>query len=183
MTDVSEGMRTLRLQEPPSSLRFWTIVLGLALPATIIVVSFGFVFATTKATGPLLIAPIVALIACGVATLWILRMYRRIGVSLGRDTLVVASGLVTRRFPLSALRAAGVRVVDLDEHVELKPLARTWGIGAPGLSTGWFLLRNRGRALCILTGRERVTVLRADDGIWILLSLADPSALRGALGA
>jgi hypothetical protein len=75
MTDVSEGMRTLRLQEPPSSLRFWTIMLGLALPAAIIVVSFGFAFATTKPTGPLLIAPIVALIACGVATLWILGMY------------------------------------------------------------------------------------------------------------
>lgn len=183
MTDVSEGTRTLRLQEPPSSLRFWTIVLGLALPATIIVVSFGFVFAMTKQTGSLLIAPIMALIACGGATLWILGLYRRIGVSLDRDTLVVASGLVTRRFPLSALRSGGVRVVNLDEHVELRPLVRTWGIGAPGLATGWFLLRNRGKALCILTGRERVTVLRADDGIWILLSLADPSTLRAVLGA
>jgi hypothetical protein len=104
-------------------------------------------------------------------------------VSLDRDTLVVASGIVTRRFPLSALRAGGVRVVSLDEHVELRPVLRTWGIGAPGLSTGWFLLRNGGRALCILTGRERVSVLRTDDGTWVLLSLADPSALRAALDA
>ena len=183
MTDVSEGMRTLRLQEPPSSLRFWTIMLGLALPAAIIVVSFGFAFATTQPTGPLLIAPIVALVACGVATLWILRMYRRIAVSLGRDALVVDSGLATRRFPLSTLRAGGARIVSLDEHVDLKPLVRTWGIGAPGLSSGWFRLRNGGKALCILTGRERVTVLRTEDGIWVLLSLADPSALQAALGA
>jgi len=183
MTDVSERSRTLRLQEPPSSLRFWTIVLGLGLPAAIIIASFGIAYATTRPTGLLLVAPVVALIACGIATLWILGMYRRIAVSLDRDTLVVASGIVTRRFPLSALRAGGVRVVSLDAHPDLKPLVRTWGIGAPGLASGWFRLRNGSKALCILTGRERVTVLRSDDGIWVLLSLADPSALRAALGA
>jgi hypothetical protein len=33
----------------------------------------------------------------------------------------------------------------------------------------------------VLTGRECVTVLKTDDGIWVLLSLADASALRNAL--
>ena len=183
MTDVSDRMRNLRLQDPPSSLRFWTIVLGLILPAAIIVASFGFAFARTKPTGLLLLAPIVALIACGVATAWILRMYSRIAVTLEGDRLIVESGIVTRHFPLSTLRAGGLRIVSLADHVELKPVIRTWGIGAPGLASGCFRLRNGAKALCILTGRERVAVLRADDGVWILLSLADTEALRRALGA
>jgi hypothetical protein len=64
----------------------------------------------------------------------------------------------------------------------LKPWLRTWGIGLPGLASGWFRLRNKGKALCVLTGRERVTVLKADDGTWVLLSLADTAALRSAIG-
>ena len=83
--------------------------------------------------------------------------------------------------PLSTLRANGVRILDLAAHPELKPVLRTWGIGLPGLASGWFRLRNGGKALCVLSGRERVTVLRTDDGTWVMLSLADTSALRSAI--
>lgn len=108
-------------------------------------------------------------------------MLGRITVALDDDSLNVDTGIVARRFPLSTLRAAGLRIVSLSEHVELKPVLRTWGIGMPGLASGWFRLRNGAKALCILTGRERITVLRTDDGICVLLSLADPAPLRSAL--
>jgi hypothetical protein len=183
MTESSDAMRTLRLQDAPTNLRFWIFVLVLGLPALIIVAGFGFAFAMTTPTGPLLVAPAVALVACGIALVWILRMIRRIAVALDRDALIVDSGIATRRFPLSTLRAGGLRIVSLGEHVDLRPVVRTWGIGAPGLASGWFRLRNGDKALCILTGRQRVTVLRADDGTSILLSLADTTALRTALGA
>jgi len=183
MTESSDAMRTLRLQDPPSNLRFWIFVLAFGLPAVITVIAFGFVFTKTPPTGPQLVAPAVALVVCGIALFWILRMLRRIAVALDRDVLVVDSGIVTRRFPLSTLRAGGFRIVSLDEHVDLKPVVRTWGIGAPGLASGWFRLRNGGKALCIVTGRQRVTVLHADDGTWVLLSLADTAPLRSALGA
>ena len=42
--------------------------------------------------------------------------------------------------------------------------------------------RNGQKALCVLSRRERVTVLRTDDGVWVMLSLADTSTLRSALG-
>jgi hypothetical protein len=183
MTESSDAMRTLRLQDPPSNLRFWIFVLVFGLPAVITVLGFGFAFAKTTPTGPLLVAPAVALVACGIALLWILRMLRRITVALDRDALIVDTGITRRRFPLSTLRAGGLRIVSLGEHADLKPVVRTWGIGAPGLASGWFRLRNGGKALCILTGREHVAVLRADDGIWILLALADTAPLRAALGA
>jgi hypothetical protein len=53
----------------------------------------------------------------------------------------------------------------------------------PGLASGWFRLKNGGKALCVLTKRESVTVLCADDGTWLLLSLADPAPLRDAVAA
>ena len=74
-----------------------------------------------------------------------------------------------------------MRILDLAAHPELKPVLRTWGMGLPGLASGWFRLRNGGKALCVLSGRERVTVLRTDDGTWVMLSLADTSALRSAI--
>lgn len=183
MTDASAASHALALQAPPSNLKRWTIALAFGVPVVVILASFGVAFTTTQPTAPLWAAPIVALVACAIATSWILRMYRRIGVSLDRDALVVDTGIAKRRFPLQALRAGGLRVVDLQQHKDLRPVVRTWGIGVPGLASGWFRLRNGAKALCIVTGRERVTVLRGDDGTWLLLSLADASALRSALGA
>jgi Bacterial PH domain len=183
MTDASNGQRTLPLQPAPSNLKAWTIVIAFGVPVVIILASFAFAFATTKPAGPVWIAPLVALIACAIATLAILRIYRRIGVTLERDVLVVATGVTTRRFALSSLRAGGVRVVSLQQHPDLRPVVRTWGIGAPGLASGWFRLRNGAKALCIVTGRERVTALRSDDGTSLLLSLVDAAVLRDALGS
>jgi len=178
MTDAT-GKRTLALQGSPN--RLWLILLAFVLPALIIVASFGLATSHRVSGVPSLLAGGLALGICGITTLWILRMIRRIGVTFDADALNVDTGIVARRFPLSSLRAAGLRVVSLAEHVELKPVLRTWGIGMPGLASGWFRLRNGAKALCVLTGRERITALRADDGVWILLSLADPSPLRAAL--
>ena len=181
MTTPSHGTRSLPLQGSPSRWRAWLVALGFGLPALIILAVFGITFAQTRPDGWLLLTPLVALGISALVMLWILRMLGRIGVALDGDALVVDTGIVMRRFPLAALRGHGFRVVGLDEHRELRPLLRTWGIGLPGLATGWFLLRNRAKALCILTGRQRVTALETDDGTWILLSLADATPLRDAL--
>lgn len=180
MTDLT-GKRTLPLQGSPNRSRLWLIVLAFIVPAAIIVASFALAPSHHVSGVPALLAGGLALGVCALATLWILRMLRRIAVVLDRDALHVDTGVVARRFPLASLRAGGLRVVSLAEHVELKPVIRTWGIGMPGLASGWFRLRNGAKALCILTGREHVSALRADDGVWILLSLADPSPLKSAL--
>lgn len=171
----------LPLQGSPRSVLAWLVALAFGLPSVIIAFVLGSAYQEGAPAAPLLISALFVIVVSAIVTLWILRMTRRIAVTLDDDALTVVTGVATQRFALSALRANGVRTIDLAAHPELKPLVRTWGIGLPGLASGWFRLRNRGKALCVLTGRERVTVLRADDGTWVLLSLADTSALRGAI--
>jgi hypothetical protein len=182
MTDLSKKGRTLPLQGSPRSALAWLVVLAFGVPGVIVAFVLGAAWKEGAPAAPLLAAGIFVLVVSVIATLWIVRMTRRIAVTLDDDELTVGTGIATECFPLSALRAHGVGIVDFAAHPELKPSLRTWGIGLPGLASGWFRLRNKGKALCVLTGRERVTVLKTDDGIWVLLSLAEPSALRNALG-
>jgi hypothetical protein len=52
----------------------------------------------------------------------------------------------------------------------------------PGLSTGWFRLRNGEKAVCLVTDRHRVSYLRSDaDNMSLLLSLQNPEALKARL--
>jgi len=181
MTNVSNGMRTLPLQGSPARSRAWLIALTLGIPVILVTGILAAALARGAPITPILLTGALVLMISALVTLWIERMIRRISVTLDRDGIVVNSGIVTRRFSLSALRAGGTRTLSLREHTELKPVLRTWGIGLPSLAAGWFRLRNGAKALCILTGRDHVTALHADDGIWILLSLADPAPIRSAL--
>ena len=179
MTVVQRVM--LPLQGSPGSMPLWLMLVLFGIPAAVVVASFVVALAHGAPTWPVLIAGSFALAVSALAMLWIRHMLRRIGVSLEGDALVVDAGAARKRFALAKLRAGGLRIVDLDERKDLRPFIRTWGIGMPGLASGRFRLRNGDKAICILTGRKRVAVMKADDGTWILLSLADASALRGAL--
>jgi hypothetical protein len=181
MTGVSGVSRALPLQGSPRNLLLWLIALGIGIPTLAVVAVLGYAYMQGAPQTPLLISGAFALAITLAVSVWIYGMTRRIGATLDASALTVATGVATQRFPLSALRAAGVRTVDLAEHTEFRPGVRTWGIGMPGLASGWFRLKNGGKALCILTKRERVTVLRADDGTWLLLSLADPAPLKNAV--
>ena len=82
------------------------------------------------------------------------------------------------------LLAAGVRIIDLalDEHTELKPLLQLFGFSPPGFNVGHYLLRNRSRAFCLLTSRQRVLYLPLRNGKpALLLSPEHPQALLDAL--
>src|SRR6476469_1309213 len=175
MTDLSKKGRTLPLQGSPRSALAWLVVLAFGVPGVIVAFVLGSAYEEGAPAAPLLAAGIFVLVVSVVATLWIMRMTRRIAVTLDDDTLTVVTGVATQEFPLSTLRANGMRIIDFAAHPELKPFLRTWGIGLPGLASGWFRLRNGQKALCVLSRRERVAVLRTDDGIWVMLSLADTS--------
>lgn len=118
----------------------------------------------------------VALLVVGPA-LWLL--HRR--VRLRDGVLEVATGIVSRKQPVAALALDRARILDLDEHTELRPLLRLFGIGLPGYSAGYCLLRNRARAFCLLTRRDRVLVLPCRDGKLLLLTPEHPQALLDAL--
>lgn len=123
---------------------------------------------------PVLLAP---LLLAGVTVL-LGRSLARAGVRAGDGRLIVTTGVGRKQVALSSLRAAGLRVVDLDEHTELKPRWRLWGTSLPGFHAGWYRLRNGEKAVCLLLDRHRVSYLRSDDGCSLLLSLERPDELR-----
>ncbi|TYT25475.1 hypothetical protein FZO89_03905 [Luteimonas viscosa] len=115
----------------------------------------------------LLLAPLLAL--------------RRRRITIEGDELVVAAALYTRRVRVDALDLEHARVVDLGEHTALKPVLGLNRFGVPGFHAGHYLLRNRQRAFCLLTARDRVLVLPQRDGKLLLLSPDRPRDLLAHL--
>jgi hypothetical protein len=58
---------------------------------------------------------------------------------------------------------------------------RTSGIGMPGLSLGWFRLREGGSAFSAVTDPSKVVIIPTRAGYTILVSADDPEALAGRL--
>ncbi|MBK8738096.1 MAG: hypothetical protein IPM02_00440 [Betaproteobacteria bacterium] len=87
--------------------------------------------------------------------------------------LIVRAGFYGRTLPRSSLRPEAALEVSLLEYRELGPLWRTNGIGLPGFKAGWFRLRNREKALVLLTDPFRVTYLPTSEGYALLVSTSE----------
>ncbi len=124
----------------------------------------------------LLMPTFIAAVILGVG----LAMRRRRITIEGRD-LVVAAAFFTQRINIDALDLAGARSVDLAEHTEFAPMIKLKGYDLPGFRAGGYLLRNRARAFCLLTARDRVLVLPRRDGKFFVLSPEKPQMLLSAL--
>lgn len=106
---------------------------------------------------------------------------RRCTIELQGGELVVAATFFTRRVPLEALDLDHARILDLRAHPELGTWTGGRNMDLPGLSAGWYLLRNRRRAFCLLGSRERVLVLPERGGRMLLLGARDPRAMLARL--
>ena len=103
-------------------------------------------------------------------------------IRIDGDRLVVAAALVfARKVPVGDLALDKARLLDLDEHTGFKPMLQLGAFGLPGFNAGTYLLRNRSRAFCLLTRRQRVLLLPQRDGRLILVSPGQPQALLDAL--
>lgn len=112
-----------------------------------------------------------------------LAMLKRRRITLADGVLVVAATFYTHRAPLATLDVANARIADLDEHTEFRPALKSNGYALPGFQAGHFRLRNRAKAFCLLTNRQRVLILPKQDGGFLLLSPEKPQALLDALRA
>lgn len=105
-------------------------------------------------------------------------------IQLKGDKLVVTAALIfAREVQVRDLALDQARVLSLDEHTGFKPLLALGGFTFPWFNAGHYLLRNRSRAFCLLTERERVLVLRQRNGKTMLLSPKNPQALVDAMRA
>ncbi len=100
---------------------------------------------------------------------------------LSRDGLRLRGDLYGRLVPLSQLRLAEARRVDLTAEEGLRPKWRRMGTGLPGYKAGWFRLRNGEKALLYLTDGSRAVYVPTTEGYSLLLSPEDPDAFLEAL--
>lgn len=177
------AFHTLPLSTPLARARRWLGLLAFASPVAAVALATVFAVRAEPAlarNGSLFVLALVAG-SSGLVWWWLDRRIRRVGARIDGDRLCIDCGIGRGDFALADLAAHGLEEIELAKHPRYRPRLRTWGIGLPGLSSGWFRLRNGDKALCILTDRRKASMLRATDGTRILLSLADPRPLRESL--
>lgn len=161
---------------PPGRVPWLTLGGLLALPVILIAIGMAF-FQVSREP-----ALWMALAIMAVLTMLAPLVLRRCSVRLEDGQLVVRAGFNTRRIPTAVIDAANARILDLDEHVELRPTLKTNGTALPGFKAGHF--RTRGgfkRAFCLVTDPQRVLWLPVHEGAPLLLSLEHPRQLLDAL--
>ena len=156
---------------PPLHRAAWLVLVG--LPVCVVAALLLFPEPIRMPAPGWLLGPLFLLLL--LVPLALLLRRRRIVVD-GR-TLKVAATFYTRNVDVDALDLAQARIVDLAEHTEYAPRLKLNGYDLPYFRAGHFLLRNRSRAFCLLTARERVLVLPQRDGKLILLSPERPRDL------
>ncbi len=114
---------------------------------------------------------------------WVAWSAKHSRVEVTDQSLRLVGDLWGRSIPLRSLDLPAARVVTLDSDSQYRPAARTFGTGLPGYASGWLRLRNGEKALAYLTSSEGVVHIPTSDGYSLLLSVADPEALLGALRA
>ena len=154
------------------------ILLMLVLPLAIVAaVMFG------SPAKPMPGSAMVAVCLAFLLTTAALALLKRRRITLGNGVLVVAATFYTRKTPIAALDLANARIASLEERTEFRPGMKTNGYALPGFQAGHFRLRNRAKAFCLLTTRQRVLILPQRDGAFLLLSPAQPQVLLDALRA
>lgn len=114
---------------------------------------------------------------------WVAWSARHSRVEVTDAGIRLVGDLWGRSLPLASLDLAASELVVLDDSSPYRPVSRTFGTGMPGYASGWLRLRNGEKALAYLTTSERVVRIPTSEGYSLLLSVADPDALLGALRA
>ena len=120
-----------------------------------------------------------AAIALVLAPLWLALdwLLRRQQLTLTAGGLQVVSSFYRRTLPLASLQLERARVVDLAEHIQLKPRRKTNGTALPGIKSGWYRLANGNKALVSIRGGQRVVWIPSSEGYDLLLEPVRAQAL------
>lgn len=109
------------------------------------------------------------------------------GGPLHRQIEVSAAGIrieaiiVRKKIAMSDLQISYARIVDIDQEPSLRPWIKLYGVGLPTNRQGWFVLKNRQKALLMLKRFHRVVYIPTDRGYALLLSPAQPEEFLNAL--
>src|SRR5690606_29188075 len=139
----------------------WLLLLVAVLPSAITAVTIAMQAMRHEGGGrPLVLAFVVPAF---LALWWLLRwLMHHQHVRVSGQALEVRSSMYRCRVALPALDLARARVLDLDEHPELRPALKINGFSLPGYRSGWFRLRNGRRCFTATAGGRRVLWLTSD---------------------
>lgn len=180
----------LQLSPMPGGVRLWLFVLVVPLP---LLLAAGALALGMRAppphalvAGSWLLTWLATLGGTGavVAVVWLVLALAlgRHALALDQGVLTVRSTFYTARATLAELDLERARVVDLDEHTELRPLFKTNGYTLPGFRTGWFRMRDlRQRAFVVDCGSRHLLWLPGRGRSNLLLDVRDPNALLARL--
>ena len=180
-----------QLEPASAGARLWLVGLTAVLPVLIAGIALGFAvmngdtFSLIADSLPLTISVILAGTALlgGAIALVIDRAMRRHRIMVDAAGVEVATTFYKRRLKWAELRLDDARVVNLDEHTDLKPGLKTNGTALPGFKSGWFRLRNREKALVAMTRGPRVLWIPTTAGYGLILQPRQPQALLDHLRA
>ena len=179
----------LQLVPPSSQPRLWMFGLCVALP--MLITSVALYWAVASGDPLKLIAgslPLTLVLTLGgisalvLPVWWVLdRAMHRNRISITSSSLEVKTSFYSDKVALAELRLDQARVVDLDEHRELRPTRKTNGYALPGFKSGHFRLKNGEKAFVAIAGERRALWIPANRGKGLLLQPRQPDALLGYL--
>lgn len=180
----------LRLAPPGDRAGPWLFALSFGLPMALGVAAVttpllrgGQPLRLIEGSVPLTVGLVLGGLALSCGALWwvLARFMRRQGLAITGAELDVRSSFYRCRMPLAELKLEQARVVDLDEHTELRPTLKTNGFSIPGFRSGWFLLRNRRRTFVAIGDGRRKLWLPGSGRRDLLIEPVDPAAMLARL--
>jgi len=87
--------------------------------------------------------------------------------------LRIKAAMYGRLIPARSLVKENIKVLDLNKDEFYRPQSRTNGMSLPGYHTGWYVLRNKEKALLFLTDQSKVVYVPTGDGYSLLMSVQD----------
>ena len=106
---------------------------------------------------------------------------RRRRIELSEHELIIAATIYTRKLPRSQIKLAEARILNLQEHPELKPLLKTNGYAIPGFQAGYFRSRKWKKMFCLITNPRVLLLPLTDSEQVIAISPERPQQLLEAL--
>lgn len=174
----------MQLVPPPITARVVLFALAVGLPLAIIGISLALGLSGSRpmklmeGNVALTVASTFFIALLIVVVWWFVDLLlRRHRLCAGTDGIEVATTFYKRKLTLDQLHLDQARVVNLDEHTELKPMLKTNGTAIPGFQSGWFRLRNRNKALVARAGGNRVLWIPTSAGYDLLLQPKQPQVL------
>ena len=124
------------------------------------------------------------MIAIIAVSIWLVlgRLLKRSALVVENGALDLRSTFYRVRMPLSELDLDRARVVDLDEHTELRPGMKSNGFALPGFRSGWFFrVRDRRKTFVAIADGRLKLWLPSRGAHDLLLEPRDPQRLLDRL--